>query len=1083
MLSGVQERKLRIIRGVLVLGWLAIIASLFWDPLTPELTRPDNLASPFHLHDTVVVQGVAWPETPYAMTNRIFWTMIIPILPLFFMVAGHETWRRLCPLSFVSQIPRYLGWQRKKKLLSKRTGAVERQLALIDRSGWLSRNVWYIQFGLLFLALNIRILFVNSDRTSLAIFFIAAIIIALAVGYFWGGKTWCNYFCPIAIVQKIYTEPRGIFESEPHLKRSPITQSMCRTTTPEGERSICVGCTSHCPDIDLERSYWERIEDSSLRHVYYAFFGLIVGFYSWYYLYSGTWDYYFSGVWTHEPDQVGNLFKPGLYLNGQAIGIPKILAAPLVLGEFVALAVLLGLLLERIYRHVLSTTKSTLSEPEIINRCLSFSAYVSINSFYLFGGRPNLMLLPSPALRAVDILIVALTTLWFWRATQRSPLQYRRESLSTSLLEQLQKLKVDVSKYMEGRKLEQLKPDEIYILAKTLPGFSREQRLLAYRNILEDALRTGKADSSSSIGLLRDVRIEIDVSEDEHRQLLEELGIDGADSTLDAGKAANYENWLRKNNYRQALEPLVVAELEKGSKLADILTQEQTAKLIQKYREQYQITEEEHQIVLTEITGVDSMILDRAKEQIEALRHLAELKFHLQCYVPDEAQWEDLSCILQEEISRRTALVCVRIFPTLLTLGNTRESRWIARSSAALAGSDIDAALARKVSVGASSAWGEAIDPVLTGLLRGEMVAGQYDADELPPTSYREVVNSDDNLAKCLGELSLDRDETISALALYALMQVDSGYARQTASSLNRTSLSERQWLLREVSDITLGIASTENSPQTHSLSITTVSANGSRDSLNFSKDYVSVGRAQDNDIVLSSQFLTPYHLGILREKGQLWVRRASRAAEIYIDGQLWSGEGQIQVPHNAPISFSPPQKTGPILLAELVEQPEGYTREHYSTLSRLLWLSHVPIFKAIDLSSLAEIAKAAEVRLYDEGALLCRTGDVSSDAFLIQSGSVDVIKEDLNGRRQPRVLSTLTEGAIVGELGVITGHPRTATVRVATRATRVVTINGERLHSLLRNDADVSFGMLSTIAGYFEINPRHELAKEKEAA
>jgi hypothetical protein len=80
-----------------------------------------DLASPFHLHPEappVMVQGHPLPALPYAMGNRIFWTMVLPLVPIFLMVFGHEAWRRICPLSHFSQIPHLLGWQRKIKALN-----------------------------------------------------------------------------------------------------------------------------------------------------------------------------------------------------------------------------------------------------------------------------------------------------------------------------------------------------------------------------------------------------------------------------------------------------------------------------------------------------------------------------------------------------------------------------------------------------------------------------------------------------------------------------------------------------------------------------------------------------------------------------------------------------------------------------------------------------------------------------------------------------------------------------------------------------------------------------------------------------
>lgn len=73
MFANAPEKNMRIVRALLASGWLLLIASLFWDPITPELTRPDNIASPFRLSGkSVEVQGHILSEQAYAMGNRFF---------------------------------------------------------------------------------------------------------------------------------------------------------------------------------------------------------------------------------------------------------------------------------------------------------------------------------------------------------------------------------------------------------------------------------------------------------------------------------------------------------------------------------------------------------------------------------------------------------------------------------------------------------------------------------------------------------------------------------------------------------------------------------------------------------------------------------------------------------------------------------------------------------------------------------------------------------------------------------------------------------------------------------------------------
>jgi polyferredoxin len=234
----ISERQMHRFRWLLTIGWLLLILSLFYDPFSPGLTTPDNTISPLRIDPTVCVnvQETCIEESAYALGAPIFWGIIVPTAIFILLVFGHELWRRICPLSFLSQIPRALGWQRKQRRVHPKTGKVRYQGVKVTQNSWLGRNHLYLQFGLFYLGLCSRILFVNSDRTALAIFLLTTIIGAIVVGYLYEGKSWCQYFCPMAPVQKIYAEPRGLLTRTAHEEdRQKITQSMCRTLNKKGE--------------------------------------------------------------------------------------------------------------------------------------------------------------------------------------------------------------------------------------------------------------------------------------------------------------------------------------------------------------------------------------------------------------------------------------------------------------------------------------------------------------------------------------------------------------------------------------------------------------------------------------------------------------------------------------------------------------------------------------------------------------------------------------------------------------------------------------------------------------------------------
>ena len=178
MLSRVSENKMRLVRFVLASAWLVLIASLFYDPYSIILTEADNLSSPFriHLEKKVLVQNIELQQSSYELGARFFWTMLIPLAPISIMLLGHEAWRRICPLSFFSQIPRYINKNYLRKNLNRKTGKIETKLNLVLKDSWLQRNHDYLQFWLLSLCLCIRILVICMVEKLGVIIFVLSLV-------------------------------------------------------------------------------------------------------------------------------------------------------------------------------------------------------------------------------------------------------------------------------------------------------------------------------------------------------------------------------------------------------------------------------------------------------------------------------------------------------------------------------------------------------------------------------------------------------------------------------------------------------------------------------------------------------------------------------------------------------------------------------------------------------------------------------------------------------------------------------------------------------------------------------------------
>jgi hypothetical protein len=887
MFSTIAERTMLNVRWLLLIGWLVLITSLFWDPFSVALTSPDNLTSPFRIDDgAITVQENALASTPYAMGARVFWTMILPLVPLFLMVFGHEAWRRICPLSLASQIPGFLGLRRKFSKLERSTGQIKSVVPLIDRNGWLERNSWYVQFGLLFAGVTARLVIINSDRIALAVAFMVVIAAAMLTGLLWGGKTWCNFFCPANVVQKIYTEPGGILESRPHLSRAALPQSMCRTPTTGGEVSACVGCKAYCGDIDLQRSYWNGVTDMPRRNVYYMFLGLIIGFYCYYYVYSGSWEYYFSGIWTHEDGVADKLFAPGFFLFGYSIAIPKIVAVPLFLALSCAAMLLIGKGLEAAYRRFRSSD-SDISELIISHHCLSVCAWLSINIFYLFGGRPNILLLPPIAGRLIDIAIVALTTIWLWQVLQQSPSRYEQESLASGLLRQLKKLKLDVGKFLDNKNTEQLKPSEIYLLAKVLPGFSRQQKLEAYRQVLDEQISKGATATVSSPGLLADVRRQLDLTEEDHSRLLDELGHSTFNEPLSSSLTAN-EKTESLEQYRLILEATIGERLQNGATLIEVLADAEVYSALETVRQSLQISGDEHGICLKSLF-LDGVMAKKLYTTMEALlRHKAVRLCLENADITDPLGGSMLELFLDYMESREQTL-CKDTLQVMRSFPEDIDMRLIAEDFSSLAGPQIQLLMRQPFPSDATISWRKAIGAHLADVFYEDKY-GSPDASALHNPhdrrwNRRAAITASLNLESNLAEILALDEPVMRAIGLTVFGYIDPDMARAAARDLIDGGLVSSHPLLASAAEYISGAAHLQDARPTVSFNATVKKGEEKARQFRICKPYITIGRAPDNDITITDPEIWTYHVALRAEYEKVRLLRLDKGP-VHVNGQ-----------------------------------------------------------------------------------------------------------------------------------------------------------------------------------------------------
>lgn len=776
MFYNISEQQIRKVRWVLTCAWLLLIASLFYDPISPLITTPSQTWSPFRIkpEDCISVQNNCLELQPYPLGAPIFWGIIVPSAIFILLVFGHELWRRICPLSFLSQIPRALGWQRQIKRTDSKTGKVRYEIPKVKKDSWLGQNYLYLQFGLLFIGLCSRILFVNGNAIALGLWLLMTIAAAITVGYLYGGKTWCNYFCPMAPVQKIYAEPSALLATKAHMSEVPITQSMCRTITNDGkEQSACVACQNPCIDIDSERSYWDGIEKPESKFLYYCYLGLVVGYFFYYYLYAGSWDYYFSGAWAMEGNSIQQLLSSGFYLYNQAIPIPKILAVPLTLGLFTGLGYIFGTLSERLYRSYLLFSKQKTSNLQIRHHLFSVTTFIAFNLFFIFGGRPFIRLLPNFFQETIDVLVVLVSTLWLARTLKRDPELYAREGLAGRFRKQLLKMNFPLNQYFSDRDVDDLNPHEVYVLAKVLPGFTKQKRYEAYKGVLRESLEEGYTNSASSLELLRQLRTELDISDTEHRNLLEELGVEDP-QLLDPNRQRNLENLVRISGYRKALERLVY--------LQNLDTNTASQQLAQTYN----ITPTEEQEI-TQGFDHDASLKQKSYFYLDRLAQLLQSYHNLN--QPCLLEHRPAVSLLLEAISRKKRILVLALLEAIASL-NTSEGNEIASNLGKLSPTVLGDILEEPNSV-----WFHKIPSTQINLLR---ISSENMTCSVA-IAVSEVVDT-------LTDLLQEPNPLIQAVSLYLLQILDFAASRVAA-----VEIESQHRLVQEM--ITLILKSTHSLP------------------------------------------------------------------------------------------------------------------------------------------------------------------------------------------------------------------------------------------------------------------------------
>lgn len=112
------------------------------------------------------------------------------------------------------------------------------------------------------------------------------------------------------------------------------------------------------------------------------------------------------------------------------------------------------------------------------------------------------------------------------------------------------------------------------------------------------------------------------------------------------------------------------------------------------------------------------------------------------------------------------------------------------------------------------------------------------------------------------------------------------------------------------------------------------------------------------------------------------------------------------------------------------------------------------PVFAELSQRDLRHVARAAEVYTFNDGQDVVREGTRTDGLFVILDGSAKVV-------RGGRTIRRLREGDFFGEIGLLDGGPRTATV-VAEGPLQALVLLRKEFRSLVLQEPEVGYRILA---------------------
>jgi len=124
--------------------------------------------------------------------------------------------------------------------------------------------------------------------------------------------------------------------------------------------------------------------------------------------------------------------------------------------------------------------------------------------------------------------------------------------------------------------------------------------------------------------------------------------------------------------------------------------------------------------------------------------------------------------------------------------------------------------------------------------------------------------------------------------------------------------------------------------------------------------------------------------------------------------------------------------------------------------------LRHVDWLRGLNDDELRLLVPTVAVRRFGAGEMLIRAGEQGDSMFIVRSGTAEVFAQAADG--QIRHIANYSRGDFTGEMALMTGDPRSASVRALTDL-EVIEMDREGFARLFKEHPDAAAGIGNIIA------------------